>query len=616
MSPTRMLVMARHLCIGIAIVAAAAACKGDGPQIPTAFTPASGIASQYTGVVATVIATPPQVTLLDAKRKPIKGARVKWRTGANSGSVVNDSSFTDASGIALSGGWTLGTSAGVQTLTATAEGISPVTFTAQVGPGPVANLVRVSADGQQATVNTLVSEAPVARAQDAFGNPVPGVAVTFNVALGGGTVTGAQQTSDANGQVRVGAWTLGTTAGQQVLQANALNASQSVWVATALAGPASQLVKWVGDSAQGVAGFALAPPPAIKVTDTYGNAIGNIPVTFTPGPNSGTVTNATIATDPANGIAIVGSWVLGSAPTQTLMATSSALPGKSATFTAAAVISQFNLDVRFIGDGGTPDVRQAFLNAASKWRRMIVGHVHTNTINRLAGACLPWTPAIAETISDVVIFARIGPIDGAGKILAQAGPCLYSSVNNLPITGVMEFDEADLTSLLANGSFGDVVLHEMGHVLGIGTMWTIGRTLLVGGGGTAPYFTGATARSAFAGINTVTFGGDAVPVEGNSAPEGTRDGHWRKSVFGRELMQGYVEVGGMPLSRVTVGSLQDIGYIVNIGAADPYAITSAILLGFPPSDLTPQMLLLNDTPPGPMIGVDANGRVVQTRPRR
>ena len=595
-----MLVMARHLCTGIAILAAAAACKGDGPQIPTAFTPASGIASQYTGVVATVIATPPQVTLLDAKRKPIKGARVKWRTGANSGSVVNDSSFTDASGIALSGGWTLGTSAGVQTLTATAEGISPVTFTAQVGPGPVANLVRISADGQQATVNTPVSEAPVARAQDAFGNPVPGVAVTFNVALGGGTVTGAQQTSDANGQVRVGAWTLGTTAGQQVLQANALNASQSVWVATALAGPASQLVKWVGDSAQGVAGFALAPPPAIKVTDTYGNAIGNIPVTFTPGPNSGTVTNATIATDPANGIAIVGSWVLGSAPTQTLMATSSALPGKSAIFTATAVNSAYSIDVRFIGDGGTPAVRQAFLNAATKWRRMIVGHAHTVPLTLSPGSCLGWEPAVTETVNDVLIFARIGPIDQGGtngsNIIAQATPCFVANSDKLTLVGSMEFDEFDIQSMLNEGSFGDIVLHEMGHVLGIGTLWNaFGRGLLVGAGGAAPNFIGPRATTEFAAINTLSFVGNPVPVEGNSAPPGTRDGHWRKNVFGRELMQGYRELGGMPLSRISVGSLQDLGYVVNISAADPYTIPSPILQGFSAVDV-PLLRFHNDIP--------------------
>jgi hypothetical protein len=53
---------------------------------------------------------------------------------------------------------------------------------------------------------------------------------------------------------------------------------------------------------------------------------------------------------------------------------------------------------------------------------------------------------------------------------------------------------------------------------------------------------------------------------------GTSDAHWRESVFGNELMTGYANVGGMPFSAMTVGSLGDIGYLVNPFAADPYAL--------------------------------------------
>jgi hypothetical protein len=178
----------------------------------------------------------------------------------------------------------------------------------------------------------------------------------------------------------------------------------------------------------------------------------------------------------------------------------------------------------------------------------------------------------------------------------------------------MEFDEADLANVLANGTFPDVVLHEMGHVLGIGTMWNLGRSLLTGAGTASPFFTGAAGRAGFQAINTVTFSGTPVPVEGNSAPVGTRDGHWRESVLGRELMQGYAKVGGMPLSRLTVGSLQDMGYVVNLSAADPFTITSPLLAGFPSGLETPR--LFNDELRGDMLGVDATGRVVKVTPRR
>ena len=37
-----------------------------------------------------------------------------------------------------------------------------------------------------------------------------------------------------------------------------------------------------------------------------------------------------------------------------------------------------------------------------------------------------------------------------------------------------------------------------------------------------------------------------------------------------ELMTGYVEKGVSPLSRITIGSLQDLGYAVDYSAADSY----------------------------------------------
>lgn len=615
--------MVQRSVYGFAIVSVlfAAACGGDDPQVPTTFAPSGGSSVTINGTVALNAPVAPQVQILDAKGRGIKGLRVKWRVGAASGTVVKDSSDTDASGVALSGGWTLGTAAGIQTLTATANGVSPVTFTANVAPGPVSNLVRVSPDAQQATVNTNVAAAPSARAQDVFGNPIPGVAVTFSVVTGGGTISGEQQVTDGNGIATAQSWKLGTTSGQQFARATAVGASQAAFSATALAGPATDLVKVGGDNQIGVAGIAVGIAPGIRVLDAFGNNVGSVPVTFTPGPNSGSVAGGAVQSDPATGTAFVGSWILGSAPTQTLVATSSVLAGKSQTFTATATNSQFDIEVRFVGQGGTQQVRDAFILAAAKWRRMIVGHVHNVPVNTAAGSCLSWVPAISETVNDVVIFARIGPIDGAGNILAQAGPCIYNTQNSLPIVGIMEFDEADLANTLGNGTFNDVVLHEMGHVLGVGTLWTLGRSLLSSpspatcAGPTFPFFTGAAGRANFAAINTVTFSGNAVPVEGCPAGAGTRDGHWRESVLGRELMQGFAKTGGMPLSRLTVGSLQDMGYVVNIGQADAFMITSPILQGFPPSDVAPRVEL-NDDLPGTMIGVDARGRIVTTTTRR
>ena len=54
--------------------------------------------------------------------------------------------------------------------------------------------------------------------------------------------------------------------------------------------------------------------------------------------------------------------------------------------------------------------------------------------------------------------------------------------------------------------------------------------------------------------------------------EGTRDGHWRESVFRTELMTGWIGSGTNPMSTMTIASLRDLGYAVNMAAADAYTL--------------------------------------------
>jgi hypothetical protein len=68
-----------------------------------------------------------------------------------------------------------------------------------------------------------------------------------------------------------------------------------------------------------------------------------------------------------------------------------------------------------------------------------------------------------------------------------------------------------------------------------------------------------------------------VPVE-NMGGEGTRDSHWRESVLRNELMTGFVAEAGNPISRITVGSLQDLGYVVDMNAAEPYSLPNLLAL--------------------------------------
>jgi hypothetical protein len=202
----------------------------------------------------------------------------------------------------------------------------------------------------------------------------------------------------------------------------------------------------------------------------------------------------------------------------------------------------------------TSSQQTIFQQAAARWSQVIIGDIPDATYQGIP-------------VDDVLIDASGAAIDGVNGILGQAGPDAFRSGSFLPIHGTMEFDTADLSALEQSGQLFDVILHEMGHVLGIGTIWSA-KGLLSGAGGSNPLFTGTNAVAAYNQI----FGTNAtgVPVE-NSGGSGTRDSHWRESVFGAELMTGYLNSGvANPLSRVTVASLADLGYTVDMNAADAY----------------------------------------------
>jgi hypothetical protein len=242
----------------------------------------------------------------------------------------------------------------------------------------------------------------------------------------------------------------------------------------------------------------------------------------------------------------------------------------------------FTIEVRFLG-GLTDAQKQAFKDAADRWAEVIVGD--------LQDVELP----DGTVIDDVRIDAAGVAIDGPGHVLGRAGPDLLrpegSTHEFLTITGGMEFDVADIPKMIQDNLWDIVIMHEMGHVIGmLDTVWSLKG--LVSNKFTPNWsFVGQTAmdefgklqdpcaRTAIADLATAATagGGVPVPIEDNFGP-GTRGSHWRESVFGAEMMTWFVNQGANPLSRVTGGALADIGYTVNLDACDPYTLPSPTAL--------------------------------------
>jgi len=212
----------------------------------------------------------------------------------------------------------------------------------------------------------------------------------------------------------------------------------------------------------------------------------------------------------------------------------------------------FNITLQLSGLSASQQA--IFQQAAAKWESIITGDLPNATYQGIA-------------VDDVLIEGAGAAIDGVGGILGQAGPDAFRSGGaGLPIHGTMEFDTADLTQLETDGELLAVILHEMGHVLGIGTIWQ-SSGLLTGFGGSNPLFIGAAAVTEYNALFGTNVTG--VPVESGGGP-GTAYGHWSETVFENELMTGYLSGSTQPISRVTVASLQDLGYTVNLAAADAY----------------------------------------------
>lgn len=186
-----------------------------------------------------------------------------------------------------------------------------------------------------------------------------------------------------------------------------------------------------------------------------------------------------------------------------------------------------------------------------------------------AGACVTSAPALNETVDGILIQLGVRLLDGPGGTLGGAGWCGARSGSQWrPVLGALLIDLADIDNMIANGTFVDVMAHEILHTLGIGTTWQLnGLSPEFSALGPDPRYTGAAGVAAYASLG----GSGTVPVE-NVGGGGTAGAHWRESVFRSEVMSGFINPAPNPMSILTVASLGDIGYTVNLGAAEPYVL--------------------------------------------
>jgi hypothetical protein len=258
------------------------------------------------------VPTPPAVKLSDKGGNPVAGVAVTFAV-ASGGGAVNPTTrvTTNASGIAVATAWTLGPTAGPNTLTATVglPGIAgnPATFTATGTVGSAGKLSVVQQPSAVAQSGVVFAQQSKVQVQDAGGNPVKsaGLAVTATIASGAGATLSGQLTvgTDANGIASfgnlaltgvLGAYTLGFTS-------PTLSGAASA-VITLVAGTPTLLVIVQQPAAVGQSGVPLTQQPAVQLEDAQANPVAQAGVLVTAAINEGGGTlggTQTVPTDAA-----------------------------------------------------------------------------------------------------------------------------------------------------------------------------------------------------------------------------------------------------------------------------------------------------------------------------
>ena len=239
----------------------------------------------------------------DARGHAIAGVAARWR--------VDDSSVValDSSGVATA------RTPGRTIVTAAIDGV--VAHAALSVVAAPATIDLLAGAGQHASAGRALPQNVVVRVVSRRGLPVTGALVTFRLAEGDGAVEPASALSDADGRART-SWTLGRLPGSQSLIAT-VQQLDSTLVVTAEADPLpdNTRVAALVDHPSGVAAKPLADPVQLRVTDSSGRVLPDVPVSWHA--LEGTVESLAARTDSA-GIARAR-WTLGpAAGTQRLRA--------------------------------------------------------------------------------------------------------------------------------------------------------------------------------------------------------------------------------------------------------------------------------------------------------
>ena len=309
---------ARH-CLAVLALAALVSCDEPTPSDPLEAVPAALVVTggdAQTGPVGAPLADPITIRVANAKGRPVVGTAVRFAVVSGGGEVVVEIATSNDQGVARAR-WTLGTVAAdsqvVEVSLASFPAVAAVRLRATARAAEAAALQPVSAGPFAGGVGTALVDSLAVTIRDAFGNPVPGLEVAWEVGADGGAISPARGATNAAGVAKA-RWTLGLRVDSlQTALARVAGLAPVAFTASATtAGVTLELAKRSGDGQRGPVDRALADSVGVLLRMPDGRPVRGATVTWSVEAGAGSVSPPVSRTD-ANGAA-AAVWRLGTVP--------------------------------------------------------------------------------------------------------------------------------------------------------------------------------------------------------------------------------------------------------------------------------------------------------------
>ena len=344
--------------------------------------------------------------------------------------------------------------------------------------------------------------------------------------------------------------------------------------------PAAITIVSGDDQIQG-RGRDLHEPVVVRAEDSNAAPMAGVVLTFTPGPDNGSVSVSSAETD-ATGTA-TADWQLGQVAGPHTLTVAAAGGAVSVKVTATARPGDF--DIQVVADTSlTTGQRDAVRAGVERWAQVIVndlpdlrfeqGHMPTNHCRFIEGLEI----APGETVDDVLLSFMVLDVS---RVLLTSILCNWRDITNEPFLVNITMSSG-LLATLDDPALSSLIAHHTGHLLGFGWRWgaLLRNPSRHHGDGADTHFPDRSSVAAFDAAGGGAWAeGSKVPVENFDYPR-LGDHHWRGDVLQDEIMSGWnhgasLSSNSPPLSAITVLSMVALGYDVDVSKADPYTVPAA-----------------------------------------